>query len=271
MRRGELFAVHVSLEAEAVDDRGGESAAQAFIQDPQKREPAAADRARPQAARQAALQGAAPQGAARGALPGRPSAPRRRRSQLSDAGFSANESSASPHGPRHPHRRVARQRQRDADRRTPGPRAPAVTSGRRSTTVRFADGDTSPRLVEIPLREDRQAEPAETFSVELRHARCAALGAGTAPRSRWSTTTRRAGAAAEPAFTIGGTVDGLSGSGLVLTNFGADLPVSANGRFTLPGTRPAGRPTTSRSGPSRATPTRSCTVAARPRHRVRAT
>ena len=35
VRPGELFAVHVSLEAEAVDDRGGESAAQAFIQDPQ--------------------------------------------------------------------------------------------------------------------------------------------------------------------------------------------------------------------------------------------
>jgi len=39
LRNGELFAVHVILEAEAVDDRGGESAAQAFIQDPQKREP----------------------------------------------------------------------------------------------------------------------------------------------------------------------------------------------------------------------------------------
>src|SRR5262249_9813754 len=35
IRHGELFAVHVSLEAEAVDDRGFESAAQAFIQDPQ--------------------------------------------------------------------------------------------------------------------------------------------------------------------------------------------------------------------------------------------
>src|SRR5262249_44953256 len=35
VRPGELFAVHVSLEAEAVDDRGGESGAQAFVQDPQ--------------------------------------------------------------------------------------------------------------------------------------------------------------------------------------------------------------------------------------------
>ncbi len=37
VRVGELFAVHVSLEAEAVNDRGGESAAQAFVQDPQHR------------------------------------------------------------------------------------------------------------------------------------------------------------------------------------------------------------------------------------------
>src|SRR5262249_50680470 len=35
VHRGELFAVHVSLEAEAVTDREGETAAQAFIQDPQ--------------------------------------------------------------------------------------------------------------------------------------------------------------------------------------------------------------------------------------------
>ena len=35
VRRGGLFAVHVSLDAEAVDDRGRESAAQATIQDPQ--------------------------------------------------------------------------------------------------------------------------------------------------------------------------------------------------------------------------------------------
>ena len=35
VHRGELFAVHVTLEARAVNERGGESASQAFIQDPQ--------------------------------------------------------------------------------------------------------------------------------------------------------------------------------------------------------------------------------------------
>ena len=39
-----------------------------------------------------------------------------------------------------------------------------------------------------------------------------------------------------PTFTIGGTVDGLQGSGLVLSNLGAAVPVSANGSFTFPGT-----------------------------------
>ena len=36
VRDGELFAVHVSLDAEAIDERGRESAVEAFIQDPQK-------------------------------------------------------------------------------------------------------------------------------------------------------------------------------------------------------------------------------------------
>ena len=37
LRDGELFAVHVSLDAETIDARGRESAVEAFIQDPQKR------------------------------------------------------------------------------------------------------------------------------------------------------------------------------------------------------------------------------------------
>ena len=46
-----------------------------------------------------------------------------------------------------------------------------------------------------------------------------------------------------PTFTIGGTVDGLQGSGLVLSTVGsAALPVSANGSFTFPGTASDGQP-----------------------------
>src|SRR5262249_10955142 len=46
---------------------------------------------------------------------------------------------------------------------------------------------------------------------------------------------------APAAFTIGGTVEGLQGSGLVLTDLGTDLTVTGNGPFTFPGTRPAGQ------------------------------
>ena len=151
--------------------------------------------------------------------------------------------------------------------------------------MRFGDGDTSPRLVEIPLREDRQAEPAETFTVELGHARCGALGARhratvtivdddqvprrrptppapfTPPARRPGPCSRGAGRSRElaaAAFTIGGTVDGLQGTGLVLTDLGTELPVSGNGPLHLP-RDPRRRPaaTTSRSGRSRTAPTRS--------------
>src|SRR6185437_5792356 len=45
-----------------------------------------------------------------------------------------------------------------------------------------------------------------------------------------------------PAFTVGGTVYGLAGSGLVLSDRGAQLHVTANGRFTFAGTFPDGSP-----------------------------
>ena len=44
-----------------------------------------------------------------------------------------------------------------------------------------------------------------------------------------------------PTFTIGGTVDGLQGSGLVLSNLGAPVSVSVNGSFTFPGTAVTGQ------------------------------
>jgi uncharacterized delta-60 repeat protein len=49
-----------------------------------------------------------------------------------------------------------------------------------STVVRFENGDTSPRLVDIPIRADLLVEPPERFTVSLAHAACARLGA---PRS----------------------------------------------------------------------------------------
>jgi uncharacterized delta-60 repeat protein len=235
VRPGELFAVRVSLEAEAVDDRGGESAAQAAIQDPQERTPLLRARGlralgKPRFKEPAvrALKPVARCASTRGAI------------QLSEPGFTASESSRSP--------MVLVTRtggSRGSASATLTARSGSARAGRdfkpTTTTVRFGAGDTSPRLVEIPLREDGEVEPAETFTVALGHPRCAKLGA----RQRATVTIGDDDAVLTPPeppreFTIGGTVDGLSGAGLVLTDRGIELPVPANGSFTLPGTRAAG-------------------------------
>ena len=176
VRAGELFAVHVSLEAEAVNDRGAESAAQAYIRDPQERDPALL-----------ASRGLTPRGtptfkepAVTEPKPARcpNAAPRNAGTlQLSAPDYTASESDGDPlvlvtrsHG------------SRGAASVTLSTRSGSARAGAdfrpTSTTVRFGDGDSTPRLVDVPLRADGQSEPAETFTVSLGHARCAKLGAG---------------------------------------------------------------------------------------------
>ena len=123
-------------------------------------------------------------------------------------------------------------------------RAGSAESGRDyrkvRTTVTFAGGDASPRLVEIPILEDQAPEDAQTFALSLSHPRCAKLGA---QRSAGVTIADDDTPPPQPpSFTIGGTVDGLQGSGLVLTDLGSELTVAGNGPFTLPGTRADGLP-----------------------------
>ena len=111
---------------------------------------------------------------------------------------------------------------------------------RTRTVVRFENGDTSPRLVEIPIREDLAAESPESFTVSLTHPRCGRLGnARSASVTILDDDTPPA--PPPPTFTIGGSVDGLTGSGLVLSNLGAELPVAGNGSFTFPGTASTGQ------------------------------
>jgi uncharacterized delta-60 repeat protein len=176
VREGELFGVHVSLEAETVDDRGRESSALAFIRDPQERGPALltarglTPRGKPKFKEPATASpkpARCPRGAARkaGVL------------ELSAPQFTASESDGDPlvlvtrTGGSHGSASVTLRSRGGTARSGADYRAT-------STTVRFADGDDTPRLVEIPLREDGQAEPAETFTVALEQARCAKLGAG---------------------------------------------------------------------------------------------
>lgn len=174
VRTGELFAVHVNLEAETVNDRGAESGAQAFIRDPQGREPAlltprgliARGRPRFKEPSQRPVKAArCPHGTPRRAGTLQPSAP----------DYAASESDSDP--------LVLVTRvggSRGAASVTLRTRTGTAGSNDFRTTrkvVRFASGDRTPRLVEIPLREDRLREPAETFSVSVDHARCAKLGA----------------------------------------------------------------------------------------------
>ena len=106
VRSGELFAVHVSLEAEAVDERGGESAAQAFIQDPQHGSPGLL-RARGLKARGTPrFKEPRPKPVAAAQCSARP---RRHagRLQLASGAFGVSEAGRCPDGARHAHRRVA--------------------------------------------------------------------------------------------------------------------------------------------------------------------
>ncbi len=169
VRPGELFAVHVSLEAEAVDDAGGESAAEAFIQDPQHLLSARGLDARGKPRFK--------EPAARGLKPVVHCASTHSAGvlQLSAPSFEASESSSSP--------MVLVTRgggSRGSASVTLSAHSGSARAGRdfkpTSTTVRFGDGDTSPRLVEIPLREDGDVEPAERFTVQLGDARCGKLG-----------------------------------------------------------------------------------------------
>jgi uncharacterized delta-60 repeat protein len=237
VHRGQLFAVHVSLEAQAVDDRGDESGAQAFFQDPQHVGPAL--RAR----------GLEPRGAPRSKEPpvrARPAAlcpaglPRRAGTvQLKYPAFTVGEEGKTPMvlvsrtgGSRGATSVVVTT--------TGGTARSGVDFKPTRTLVRFENGDTSPRLVEIPIREDLTRESPESFRVSLAHVRCSTLG-----KQRSATVTilddDQPPPPPPPTFTIGGTVDGLQGSGLVLSNLGGQVRVSANGNFTFPGTATIGQ------------------------------
>ncbi|HSD03595.1 MAG TPA: Calx-beta domain-containing protein, partial [Gaiellales bacterium] len=236
IRTGELFALHVSLEGEAIDDRGRESYTSAFIRDPQIAPGLRARGLEPRGAPRLKEPPARPRPAAR--CPRGPR-PRGGTVQLSGRAFTVGEASGIP--------MVLVTRtggSRGATSVTVRTGGGSARSGRdfkpTRTRVRFESGDTSPRLVEIPIREDLIVEPPEDLTVSLAHPRCARLGAR---RSAAVTILDDDQPPPPPpaAFTIGGTVDGLHGSGLVLSNLGAEVPVSANGSFAFPGTASDGQ------------------------------
>lgn len=83
-------------------------------------------------------------------------------------------------------------------------------------TVRFADGESAPRTVDLAIVHDDEPEPDETLELTLAGPRgCAALGARD---SALFTIIDNDRPRPEAAFSVGGTVSGLEGSGLVLHN-----------------------------------------------------
>ena len=97
--------------------------------------------------------------------------------------------------------------------------------------MRFEDGDTSPRLVEIPITGDEEEEQDETFTVSLSEPSCVSLGDRTSAEVTIADDDRPV---EQPdSFTVGGTVTGLEGSGLVLSNLGEQITVDADGPFAF--------------------------------------
>jgi uncharacterized delta-60 repeat protein len=127
-----------------------------------------------------------------------------------------------------------------------------------SGTVLFGDGEDGTRVVYVPITPDALAEADETVNLALSDARgCAAVGA------RSTAVLTIVDDDAHPAsFTIGGTVSGLVGSGLVLHDQGGgDTVTVGNGTFTLPTARPDGAPYDLRVQTQPSAPLQSCSVA----------
>jgi uncharacterized delta-60 repeat protein len=256
LRNGELFAVHVRLDAETLDRRGRESAVEAFIQDPQK--------VNDVLVKTTGLK-------ARGApafheppvktLPAAtcPAGSRRKaaRLQFSAPAYVTDEATGVPMFALVTRTGATKGRASATVRTSAGSAQAGRDYTQTSTTVRFADGDTSPRLVEIPILQDDESERGQTFSVSLSHPHCARLGKQS--RAEVTIVDDDSPPAPPASFTIGGAVDGLQGSGLVLDDIGTELAVG-NGPFTFPGTRADGLPYDVRVKTQPRGPDQVCTV-----------
>ena len=111
-----------------------------------------------------------------------------------------------------------------------GSATPGVHYAPLSTSVHFADGDTSPRTVPFEILLDGNAEPDRTAEITLSEpGGCAALGAQASALLTILDDDRPP--TVSPTFTVGGTLRGLLGGGLVLHE-------STSGESIAPGNGP---------------------------------
>jgi len=110
-----------------------------------------------------------------------------------------------------------------------GGSATADDHGAIDATISFANGEGGSKTVSIAIVDDAIDEPDETVTLSLANA---AGGATLGARTSATVTILDDDA---PAFSIGGTVSGLQGTGLVLrNNGGSDLAIAADGTFVFP-------------------------------------
>ncbi len=128
------------------------------------------------------------------------------------------------------------------------------------TNVYFADGESGRRIVRVPVRRDIRPEGDELVELALSQpGGCAVLGTQST-----ATLTIRDDAAIipVPTFTVGGSVDGLQGSGLIVEEVttGARVTPAADGDFVFNYRFPQGSPYNVRIASNPTNPIQTCRV-----------
>jgi hypothetical protein len=142
-----------------------------------------------------------------------------------------------------------------------GTATPGVHFVPQTTVVYFADGDTAPRIVPVEILLDAEAGPDRTVELTLSDAGgCASLG--TPPRAVLTILDDDRPPPMPARFTVGGTVNGLVGTGLVLEDHHSlFLEITGDGPFTftnLP--TPSGQPYSVRIFNQPHSPSQVCSV-----------
>ncbi|MEO8019422.1 MAG: Calx-beta domain-containing protein [Pseudomonadota bacterium] len=113
-----------------------------------------------------------------------------------------------------------------------------------SGLARFVDGEQGTRIVTIPILDDHLVNGVRTVDLTLTEPMgCVAIGPQATTTLRILDDEGQSTDAPPPAtYTVGGTVSGLSGAGLVLRDFvlAENVAVNANGAFALPSMRANG-------------------------------
>ena len=129
-----------------------------------------------------------------------------------------------------------------------------------NTTVYFADGESGRRLMRVPVRRDIRPEGDETVRIALSEpGGCAALG-----NQQKALLTIRDDSEIVPVlvFSVGGSVAGVKGSGLVIEEVttGTRVTPTADGDFTFVYRFPQGTPYNVRIASNPTSPLQTCRV-----------